>query len=482
MERDRHAERRAALLERLGQTIAVIPAGREQTRNDDVPHPFRQDSDFHFLTGFAEPDAVAVLDATSDEPYTLFVRPRDPDAEAWTGRRHGVDGATSRYGADAAFPLSDFDDWLRRRLVGRRTIGYVLGGAIDDRVLGAVRAARGYAVRAGVTVPAEIVDIRTLLHELRVVKSPAEIAALREACRISAIAHGEAMRFAAPGRSERQVQAVLEYVFGVMDAERVGYGSIVAGGDNACILHYVENDQPLRDGELLLIDAAAEYRHLTSDITRTFPVNGRFSQPQRAIYELVLRAQRAVIADVRPGLPWTAMHERAVTELATGLVELGLLPGTPDEVVAKGWYRQFYFHGTGHWLGVDVHDAGASRIDGLGRPLEPGMAFTVEPGIYVGRDKSRVTLSHAEYDADERLRLSFELGAARAKTEIERRETEAGVFDHEVPAEYLGIGVRIEDDLLITAAGCENLSALAPVDVDEVEAVCAQSSALPLFD
>jgi Xaa-Pro aminopeptidase len=313
-------------------------------------------------------------------------------------------------------------------------------------------------------------------------KSAAEIEALREACRISAVAHNEAMRFVAPGRSERQVQAVLEYVFGVMDAERVGYGSIVAGGDNACILHYVENDQLLVDGDLLLVDAGAEYRHLTADITRTYPVNGRFSEPQRAIYELVLRAQRAVIATCRPGLAWTAMHETAVETLAAGMVELGLLPGSPDEVVAKGWYRQFFFHGTGHWLGVDVHDAGASHLDGAGRPLEPGMAFTVEPGVYVARDKATVTLSHAAYDPDERLRLAFELGASGAKAEIERRNAKAGTFEFEVPAEYLGIGVRIEDDLLITPDGSEDLSARSPVEPAAVEALCAEESTLPLFD
>lgn len=482
MTTDRFAERRSALLSRLGQTVAVVPAAREQIRNDDVHHPFRQDSDFHFLTGFTEPDAVAVFDAESDTPYTLFVRARDSEKEAWTGLRAGVEGALERFGADAAFPLTEFGGRLRRQLAGRSSVAYVLGGPVDEDVLRALRAVRSYADRSGVDTPTEILDVRAILHELRLVKSPDEIEALREACHISAVAHNEAMRFAAPGRSERQVAAALEYVFGVMDAERVGYGSIVAGGDNACILHYVGNHQPLADGDLLLIDAAAEYRHLTGDITRTFPVNGRFSGPQRAVYELVLQAQQAVIGLCRPGLPFTDMHTRAVEVLSTGLVELGLVPGTPEEVVAKGWYRQFFFHGTGHWLGVDVHDAGTTRIDGAGRPLELGMAFTVEPGIYVARDKATVTLSHAEYDPDERLRLPFELGAAKAKAEFGRRDEEAGTFEFEVPAEYLGIGVRIEDDLLVTAEGYENLSALSPVEPDAVEALCAEDSRLPLFD
>lgn len=482
MSTDRFTERRAALLALLGETLAVVPAGREQVRNHDVMHPFRQDSDFHFLTGFPEPDAVAVLDATSDAPYTLFVRPRDPVREAWNGRRAGIDGAVTRFGADAAFELDELDDWLRRRLAGRRSLGYTLGGSQDSTVLRAVRAVRAYAAKSGVDVPVEMVDVGAIIAELRVTKSAAEIEALREACRISAVAHAEAMRFATPDRTERQVQAALEFVFGVLDADRVGYPSIVAGGDSTCILHYVENDQPLRDGELLLIDAGAEFHHLTADITRTFPVNGRFTPPQRAIYELVLRAHQAVIAECRPGLAWTRMHERSIEVLARGMVELGLLPGTADEVIAKGWYRQFFFHGTGHWLGIDVHDAGRSRFGVVGRPLESGMTLTVEPGIYVARDKATVTLSHADYDPDERLRLAFELGAAGASAEVERREAKAGTFEHEVPAEYVGIGVRIEDDLLITDTGHENLSARVPVQPDEVEALCAEPSSLPLFD
>lgn len=482
MSHDRFAQRRAALLAALGGTIAIVPAASEQTRNPDVTHPFRQDSDFHFLTGFPEPDAVAVLDPRSEEPYTLFVRRRDAEAEAWHGRRAGVEGAISRFGADAAFELDELADWLRRRLAGRRSVGYTLGGRLDAEVQRAMRSVRDYARRSGVEAPVELVDVRAIIAELRVIKTEPEIEALRQACHISAVAHDEAMRFAAPGRSERQVQAVLEYVFGVMGAERVGYGSIVAGGDSACILHYEQNDQTLHDGDLLLVDAAAEYRHLTADITRTFPVNGRFSAPQRALYELVLSAHQAVIAECRPGLPWTAMHDRAVETLAAGLVELGLLPGSADEVIAKGWYRRFFFHGTGHWLGIDVHDVGRSRLGGEGRPLEPGMAFTVEPGIYVARDKATITLSHAGYDPDERLRLSFELGAAAARTEIARRDAAAGTFEHAVPAEYLGLGIRIEDDLLITPDGVENLTAATPVEPAAVEARCAEPSTLPLFD
>jgi Xaa-Pro aminopeptidase len=481
MRTDRYAERRAQLLARLGDAIAIVPAGRQQTRNDDVAHPFRQDSDFYFLTGFPEPDAVAVLDPDASQPYVLFVRPRDPEQEAWNGRRAGVAGAVDRFGADAAHPIDELTDWLKRRLVGRSAAACVLGGPFDRQVLAAISAARSYGLRSGERAPDRLLDLRSILHELRLVKSADEIAALREACRITALAHVEAMRAARPGMSERQVQAVLEYVFARMGAERVGYGSIVAGGDNAVILHYVENDQPLRAGDLLLIDAGAEYRHLTADVTRTFPVDGRFSLPQRAVYELVLAAQRAVIERCRPGLAYDQMHATAVQVLSAGLVELGLLPGPLDEVIEKGWYRQFFFHGTGHWLGIDVHDAGAYGVDGAPRRLEPGMVFTVEPGLYLSADKATLRLSHATYDADERLRLAFELGAAAAKAEIERREAEAGSIEFEVSAEFLGVGVRIEDDLLITAEGHENLTALAPVDPDAVEATCAQQSSLPPF-
>lgn len=478
---DRFAERRAQFLEQLDETIAIVPAGKEQTRNDDVDHAFRQQSDFHFLTGFTEPDAVAVLDPTSDQPYTLFVRPRDPELEAWNGLRAGTDGAIERHGADAAHDIGDLGTWLRRTLIGRRRVGYRMGTSHDPTIQAALGAALNAANRMGTAAPYELVDVGITLAEMRLVKSADEISALREACRISALAHAEAMRFAAPGRTERQVQAAIEYVFGVLDAERVGYGSIVAGGDNAVILHYVENDQPLDDGDLLLIDAGAEYRHLTADITRTFPVNGRFSPAQRAVYDVVLEAQRAVIDLCGPGLPYTDMHIRAIEVLTTGMVELGLLPGDVDEAIAKGWYRQFYFHGTGHWLGIDVHDAGAYRVDGAGRPLQPGMAFTVEPGLYIAHDKGTLTLGEAAYDPEEALQLTMSHGASHAKAEYARRNDEVGTRDFEIPPEFLGIGVRIEDDILITPDGYENLTDLVPVDPDAVESLCAEETTLPLF-
>lgn len=480
---DRFTQRRAEFLERLGDTIAIIPAGKEQVRNDDVDHAFRQESDFHFLTGFNEPDAVAVFDPTDTaQPYVLFVRPRDPEMEAWNGRRAGTAGAVDTYDADAAFTIAEFDDWIRGRLRDRTAVAYSLGSPYQANVLSAMASARDHGERMGLAAPGELVDPRSILHEMRVFKSADEIAALRRACRISAMAHAEAMRFTRPGLTERHVQAAVEYVFGSMGAERIGYGSIVAGGVNAVILHYVENDQPLVDGDLLLIDAGAEYRHLTADITRTFPVNGTFTAPQRAIYDIVLEAERSVIDRLAPGLPYSDMHTHAIEVLTDGMVDLGVLPGPVDEAISKAWYREFFFHGTGHWLGIDVHDAGAYRVAGAGRPLEAGMAFTVEPGIYIAPEKVTISLSHAPYDADEAMRMAYELGGAKAKAERERLRQEAGTFEFEVPAEFLGIGVRIEDDILVTEDGYDNMTALVPTDPAEIEALCAEESPLPLFD
>jgi Xaa-Pro aminopeptidase len=402
--------------------------------------------------------------------------------EAWNGLRAGTAGAMDTYGADAAHDISTLGSWLGDRLAGRSSIVYKLGDPrLDDMVIAAFGKSQAASDRFGSGAPAGIINPTPMLADMRLIKSDAEIVALREACRISAVAHAEAMRFAAPGRTERQVQAAVEYVFGAMGSERIGYGSIVAGGDNACILHYVENDQTLNDGELLLIDAGAEYRHFTADITRTFPINGRFTAPQRAVYELVLDAEQRVINMCAPGLPYADMHRKACEILSHGLVELGLLPGSGEEALAKGWYRQFFFHGNGHWLGSDVHDAGAYKVDGKPRALEPGMAFTVEPGVYVARTKASVTLSHAPYDIDEVAKLTLELGLTGTRAELDRMTEEAGSVEFSVPTEFLGIGVRIEDDILITADGFENMSTGVPVDPDEVEAVCAEESSLPMF-
>jgi Xaa-Pro aminopeptidase len=478
----RYSDRRTQFLTELGDTIAVVSAGTDQVRNDDVEHAFRQDSDFFFLTGFSEPDAIAVFDPTdSVQPYTLFVLPRDVEKEAWEGKRAGVAGAVDGYGADAAYPVEEFDKWLRVRLVGRHIVAVAPKDSSRTAVDRSIAAARGLHQRLGTGAPNRIEDPRSILHEMRLVKSDDEIHALREACRISGLGHAEAMRFASAGRNEQDVQAAIEYVFAAMGSERIGYGSIVAGGVNAVILHYVNNDQELADGDLLLLDAGAEYRHLTADITRTFPINGVFTAPQRAVYELVLDAEQQVIDMCRPGLPYTDMHNRAVDIVAEGLVDLGLLPGSADEAVAKGWYREFFFHGTGHWLGIDVHDAGSYGQHGTARGLAAGMALTVEPGVYVAPEKTHVPLSNATYDPEEVLRLNFEHGAAEAKVMLAALAEDAGTSEFEVPAEFLGIGVRIEDDILITASGFENMSAGAPTSITDIEATCAEDSTLPTF-
>jgi Xaa-Pro aminopeptidase len=271
----------------------------------------------------------------------------------------------------------------------------------------------------------------------------------------------------------------MEFTFRSLGAVREAYPSIVASGNNTCILHYIENDREMENGDLLLVDAAAEIGHLSADITRTFPVNGTFTPPQRAIYELVLAAQEAVIDACKPGLPYSEMHTIAVGILTEGMVDLELLPGPVDDAIAFGWYREFYFHGTGHWLGMDVHDAGTYRVDGKGRPLEPGMAFTVEPGIYVARDKATIELHNEPFDADEERDLAYLEGAAEAKSIIAERKEAAAAVQHQVPEQFLGIGVRIEDDLLVTDNGVENLTRGVPVDPDEIEALAGQRATVP---
>ncbi len=479
---DRFEHRRTHLMEEMTDgSFALIPAHVETVRNSDVNHPFRQGSDFFFLTGFPEPDAVALLDpGHEDERYVLFVRSRDPEQEAWTGRRAGVDGAREHYGADAAYPIGDLDEVLRDRLRGRDAVYYRLDDpANDGKVKAALAAARGYRARAGIPVVTEIRDPSSILHEMRVIKSQQEIDAMRRACEITAAGHAEAMRFARPGMNESEVQAALEFVFRSHGSERDGYESIVASGANAVILHYVENDREMGDGDLLLIDAGAEFDHLSADVTRTFPVNGTFTTAQRALYDLVLTAQRSALAVCRPGVPYSKVHETAVRVLTEGMVDLRLIPGPVDDAVAMGWYRPFYFHGTGHWLGTDVHDAGDYFIDGVGRPLEPGMVLTVEPGIYLDDEKAQVELYRLRYDESEMRDLAYVKGAAAAKAELESRRDKAVKLTHPVPPEFLGIGVRIEDDLLITTTGHEVLSDGVPTDPDDIEALCAEAPVLP---
>ena len=474
------AERRRRFAEAIGDALAVIPGARETARNADTGYEFRQDSDLYFLTGFGEPDAVAVINpAHAKERFVLFVRPRDREMEVWNGRRAGVEGAVATYGADAAYPVDELDAKLREYAIDRAALVYRLGNAHHDgRVLRLLGEMRGVRSRGFVT-PARVDDPGPVLHELRLLRAPEELARQRRACEISRDGHAEAMRYAAPGQHEYEVQAALEFVFKKHGSPRNAYPSIVASGPNATILHYSENDRRMEDGDLLLIDAGCEWGYYASDITRTFPVNGRFTLPQRRIYEVVLRAQLAAIAAARPGERYDAMHEAARRELAAGLVALGIVPRGLDDTLAMHHYREFYMHGTGHWLGMDVHDVGDYRIRRQSRVLEPGMVVTVEPGLYFDPDRERVTFYLREYSEEEMWERRYRLGVAAAKKIEEEDKARAKTVDHVVPAEYRGIGVRIEDDVLITADGCEILTAGTPKSVDEVERTCAEAPRLP---
>lgn len=430
-----HTARRRALMARLGEGgVAIIPAAGEVTRSRDTHFPFRQDSDFAYLTGFPEPDAVAVLaPGRAAGEYILFTRPRDPEREIWDGRRHGPEGACRHFGADEAHTLDDFDEVLPGLLAGRRDVHLALGdhAELDALVTGCVRRLRELS-RRGAPAPECFVGLDASLHEQRLIKSAAELDQLRHAARVSALAHVEAMRMAKPGLHEWQLAARIHAIFAEHDMQP-GYGSIVGAGDNACILHYVENRDALRAGDLVLIDAGGEYRGYTADITRTFPADGRFSAEQRAVYELVLAAQQAAIDVMRAGRPSDGAHLAATRLLTQGMVDLGWLAGDVDGLIEQGAQRRFYMHGTGHWLGMDVHDVGRYRIDDAPRPFEPGMVITVEPGLYV---------------------------APGAKG---------------VDARWHGIGIRIEDDVVITTGEPEIITADVPKAVEAIEALMREA-------
>ncbi|WP_058558250.1 Xaa-Pro aminopeptidase [Thiohalocapsa sp. ML1] len=432
--------RRRAVAEAIGADgVLILPAAREVTRNRDVHYPFRQSSDFAWLTGFPEPDAVAVIAPKhKDGEFVLFCRPRDPEREVWDGHRHGTEGAVLHFGADVAHPLADLDEKLPELLADRKQIHYPLGidADFDLQVMAWLRAVRAQA-RKGVGAPSALVSSDGVLHERRLIKSKTEIDTMRRAARISAAAHRKLMQTCRPGQNEQALEATFLAACAEQGARWQAYSPIVGGGANACVLHYVENDAPLRDGDLVLVDAGCELHGYASDITRTFPVNGRFSPAQQSLYELVLAAQQAAIAAVKPGKRWDAPHKAALRVLTRGLVELGFIEGTHDDVpqlIKDEKYKPFYMHRTGHWLGMDVHDVGSYKQDGKWRTLEPGMVLTVEPGLYVAPDA-------------------------------------------EVPAEYRGIGIRIEDDVLVTEDGHEVLSRDVPKDIDAIERLMAGAAA-----
>lgn len=428
-----YASRRAELMRRIGRgNIAIIPAASEVTRSRDTHYRFRQDSDFLYLTGFEEPDAVAVLaPGRAEGEFILFVRPKDAEREIWDGRRAGPTGARRQYSADQAHDLDQMGNELPRLLAGRGALHYTLGEhpRFDARIASWLRHLREVSRRGG-SAPDTVVALDASLHEMRLIKRPLEIELMRHAARVSAAAHLRAMQFTRPGRYEWQVAAEIHAEFEAHDMQP-GYGSIVGGGDNACILHYVENKDRLKDGDLLLIDAGGEYRGYTADITRTFPVNGRFSPEQKAVYEVVLKAQQAAMRQMRPGIASSKPHQAATRVLTRGMVELGLLKGKPADLIKKGAQRQFYMHGTGHWLGMDVHDVGRYQVNGKPRPFEPGMVMTVEPGLYI----------------------------APGTKSVDKR--------------FWGIGIRIEDDVLITDDGHEVLTSAVPKTVREIEQLMA---------
>ena len=428
-----YRRRRRALLRALGREgLAILPAAREVIRNRDVHYPFRQSSDFSYLTGFPEPDGVAVLAPGRKEgELVLFCRPRDPEREQWDGPRAGVEGAVALYGADQAFPLGDLDAQMPGLMDGRERLYFPVGADpdFDARVLAWVSQVRAQ-VRKGASPPEVFITIESLLHEQRLRKSAAELKVMRRAARISAQAHRHLMRFCRPGRRESDLESEFLHQCAIQGARWQAYQPIVAGGANACVLHYVANDAELKDGDLALIDAGCELDGYASDITRTFPVNGRFSPPQRAIYEVVLEAQAAAIAKARPGNAWNEPHEAVLQVLTKGLIRLGILSGRPGRLIKEEAYKPYYMHRTGHWLGMDVHDVGRYKDKEDWRLLEPGMVLTVEPGLYMPDDSK-------------------------------------------VPEPYRQIGIRIEDDVLITEDGNEVLSAAAPKDPDAIEALMA---------
>jgi Xaa-Pro aminopeptidase len=432
-----HVRRRRELMRLMGErSIAILPGAVEKLRNRDTHYPFRQDSDFWYLTGFPEPEAVAVLvPGRKAAEYVLFCRDKDPVREAWDGRRAGPEGAVREHGADDAFPVEDIDDVLPGLIEQADRVYYTMGAhpEFDRRVIGWVNELRAQTGR-GMHTPQEFVALDHLLHDMRLYKSAAELAEMRRAAAVTAAAHRRAMQATRPGMHEYALEAEIVYEFR-RHGGTPAYPSIVGGGANACVLHYRDNAAPLAAGDLVLVDAGCELGHYASDVTRTWPVSGRFSPEQRAVYDAVLEAQLAAIDMARPGNHWNEVHAVAVKALTAGMVRLGLLSGRPAKLVKDEAYKRFYMHRTGHWLGIDVHDVGDYKVGDEWRVLEPGMALTVEPGIYIPRGAKGV------------------------------------------PKALQGIGVRIEDDVVVTRGAPEVLSAGAPKRPNEIEALMAGARA-----
>lgn len=429
-----YPKRRRQLMQLMSpNSIAIIPSAPVTVRNRDVEHPFRQDSDFYYLSGFAEEHAVLVLIPGREHgEYVLFCQEKIKEQEIWTGRRVGPEAAPQVLGCDDAFPISDIDDILPGLIEGKDRIYASLGVSpeFDRQLMQWVNHIKAQ-VRNGATPPHEFSALDHLLHDIRLIKSPAEVALMQRACDISAEAHTRAMQMVKPGMYEYELDAELMRTFMAAGSRWPAYPSIVGTGENACILHYTHNNAEIKDGDLILIDAGCELDYYASDITRTFPANGKFTAPQRQLYQLVLDANYAAIAQVKAGNHWNQPHEAAVRVLTEGLVKLGLLQGDVDELIEALAFRQFYMHKTGHWLGMDVHDVGEYRIDGEWRILEEGMVMTIEPGLYIAPD------------------------------------------DDTVDAQWRGIGIRIEDDVVVTKTGCQVLTSKVVKDIDAIEALMA---------
>ncbi len=430
------ARRRRELMDLMGNnSIAILPSARELVRSRDTHFAFRQDSDFHYLTGFPEPEAVLVLlPGREHGEYVMFCREKDPVMETWHGRREGQAGAKKHFGCNDAFPIDDIDDILPGLMEGRERIYYEFGNHadFDNSIMGWINILRAQ-VKKGAQPPGELIDLSHILHDMRLIKSKAEINIMHQAAELSADAHIAAMKVCQPGMNELSIEAELKYQFARQGARNEAYSSIVAGGENACILHYVENDSVLNDGELLLIDAGAELHGYAADISRTFPINGRFSEEQKIAYQWVLKANVEAIKAAVAGNPWSAPHEVAVKILTEGLVSMGILNGDVEALVEEEAYKPFYMHKTGHWLGLDVHDVGDYLQDKEPRILAEGMVLTVEPGLYF---------------------------APKTKG---------------LDKKWWGIGIRVEDDVLITNKSNRVLSEKVPKTVKEIEEIMASS-------
>lgn len=430
MKQSEFKKRRKELMQQVGQgNIALIASASNQTRNRDVEFPFRQDSDFYYLTGFNESDSLAVfIPGREQGEYILFCQEFDEKKALWEGAHAGLEGATRHYDADDSFPISDMDDILPGMLENKAKVFYPMGrdGELDHQILEWITHLRKQS-RNGTTAPGELVSLEHILHEMRLIKSAAELKLMRIAADVSCKAHTRAMQQCKPGLYEYQVESEIVHEFMNNGLRYVAYPSIVAGGKNACVLHYIENKDKLKKGDLLLIDAGVECDHYASDITRTFPVSGRFSPAQRQLYQLVLDAQYAAIEQIKPDVSWNKAHEASVKVLTTGLVELGLLKGRVSKLIKDEKYKQFYMHKIGHWLGMDVHDVGDYKVDNEWRLLEPGMVLTVEPGLYIPLNCKKID------------------------------------------AKWRGIGIRIEDDIVVTKTGYEVLTEALPKEIDEIE-------------